>query len=80
MSPKSLQLPNGHRTSSDRIRHVKVYPARSSSRACVYLSIYEDEGLVFEGLVDLDRVVVTEAGELDMQALSRTRFELVQLP
>ena len=80
MSPKSLQLPNGRRTSSDRIRHVKVYPERSRSLTWVYLAIYEDEGLVFEGLVDLDRVVGGEARNDKLQALSQGRFELVQFP
>lgn len=80
MSPKSLHLPNGHRTSSDRIRHVKVYPARSPSLECVYVEIYEDDGLVYEGLVDLNRVATAGAGETALRALSQGRFELLQLP
>ncbi len=80
MSPKSLQLPNGHRTSSDCIRHAKVYPARSASLASVCAAFYEDEGLVYEGLVDLNRLVGTEAVEPGLQTPSQVRFELVPLP
>jgi hypothetical protein len=80
VSPKPLHLPNGHRTRSDRIRHVKVHPERSRSLVCVYLAIFEDEGLVYEGFVDLDRVVIANAGEEKPQPLSQGLFELIQLP
>ena len=62
MPAKSLQLPNGHWTSSDQIRHVKVFPERSPSFECVFMEIYEDDGLVYAGLLDLGRVAATEDG------------------
>lgn len=74
----TLLLPNGHRTSSDRIRHVKAFPARSPSLHHAYLAIYEDAGLVYEGLVDLNRVVAGEAGESPLRSLLQRRFELLQ--
>ena len=80
MSPKPLCLPNGHRTSSDRIRHVKVHPGRSPSLERVYLEIYEASGLVYEGLVDLDRVAPAEAGEPKSHARAEGRLELLKLP
>lgn len=53
---KSLCLPNGHRTTSDRITAVRVHPNRSVSLQRIYAEVFENGQCVFEGLVDLDRI------------------------
>ena len=60
MRAKILDLPNGQRIRSERIRSVKVFPERSPSSGNVYMEIYEAEGMVFSGIVDLDRIVAAE--------------------
>ena len=37
-----------------------VYPDQSVSTVCIYMEIYDAAGLVYAGLVDLDRVVLIE--------------------
>ncbi len=56
MRAKILDLPNGRRTNSDRIRRIEVDLGRSLSLQIMYLEIYEDEGLIYQGLVDLGRL------------------------
>jgi len=60
MRAKILDLPNGDRIRSDRICNVKVFPNRSPSRGLVYMEIYGAGGMVYGGLVDLERVVAAE--------------------
>jgi hypothetical protein len=60
MRAKILDLPNGRKIRSERIRNVKVFPERSPSSGHVYMEIYEAEGIVFRGVVDLDRIVAAE--------------------
>ncbi|MGO9432175.1 hypothetical protein [Rhodoblastus sp.] len=60
MRAKILDLPNGQRIRSERIRNVKVFPARSPSSGHVYMEIYGAEGIVYSGVVDLGRVVAAE--------------------
>lgn len=81
MDPKSLQLPNGCRIDSDQVRHVRVFPERSRAFDCVYMEIYADDGLVYEGLVDLDRVVETQGGrEKALRAVFDNGFVPTPLP
>lgn len=56
MTAKHLRLPNGHETTSDRITGVNVFPDRSLSETFVYVAVLEQEAIVYEGLVDLDRI------------------------
>jgi len=60
MRAKILDLPNGQRIRSERIRNVKVFPERSPSFEVVYMEVYGAEGIVYSGLVDLQRVVAAE--------------------
>ena len=81
MRVMNLELPNGYRTRSDRIRHVRVHPERSCSFDCVYMEIYEDDQLAYEGLVDLDRVAVTDGGrEMALRSVFSEGFLPTPLP
>jgi hypothetical protein len=74
---KILDLPNGHRTSSDRITRVVVYPERSLSLRHVHMEIWEAAGAVYSGIVDLDRIV---AAECLPSALTANRSALAAKP
>ena len=60
MRAKILDLPNGQRIRSERIQNVKVYPERSPSSGDVYMEIYDSEGLIYSGVVNLERIVAAE--------------------
>ncbi|TCD14128.1 hypothetical protein [Oricola cellulosilytica] len=58
MANKQLRFPNGYRTSSSNITRVKVFPERSLSWNRVYVVVIENDKIVYEGLVELDKIEV----------------------
>ena len=60
MRAKILDLPDGQQIRSERIRNVRVFPERSPSSGHVYMEIYAAEGIVYSGVIDLDRIVAAE--------------------
>ena len=60
MPAKSLRLPNGHRTTSDRIQKVRVFPEYSESLCRIWVQVFEQTGLVYQGLMDLREVVFAD--------------------
>lgn len=67
MEGKWLYFPNGQLTRSDRIWHVKVFPDLSPSKEHIYVEVFEECGLVFEGLLD-DNVATGAPGAAEMIA------------
>jgi hypothetical protein len=60
MRRKILDFPNGSRINSEQISRVVIIPDRSPSFQYVYLEVYGNRGLIFEGLIDMERVVAAE--------------------
>ncbi len=50
---RDIRLPNGHMTAPRRIAAVRVFPDLSEGPHRPYLQVYEHDGLVFEGMMDL---------------------------
>ena len=60
MRAKILDLPNGRQVRSESIRNVKVFPERSPSSGRLFMEIYGVEGIVYSGVIDLERVVAAD--------------------
>jgi len=55
---KLLRFPNGHEMTSDQVQLVNVI---SPPAPVPYVQVFDAWGLVYEGPVDLDKVVIKES-------------------
>ena len=58
--PRLLRFPNGRKLRPQDISRVTLFPERSPESMRPYLQVFTASGLFFEGVVDLDRVVLRD--------------------
>ncbi|MET0941128.1 MAG: hypothetical protein ABWY13_07180 [Mesorhizobium sp.] len=76
--PKLLRFPNGREITSDMIRRLNVYPGISSSLMLPYVQVFGADGLIYEGLVDLDRIEVCGALPTERTDAPQVRTKTLQ--